>query len=651
LILILSVLPATVSRAEPTTIYASPTGSGSGGHDDPASLGDAVIWAYGQKDRNGTYYITLRGGEYYFDETLLLTRDFPGTTIFQAYPNETPVFTAGRRITGFVEETLNGIIVFAADVSSIMNHPDKTVVLPGTPVNGGDFLFVYDEAGPLQNSRSPSSGYYYVKEAPEDYAAKPLALTEEKEMSAMNQFYGFIASDNHEFDLSSAYNANDITIRIPHLWKDETARIAAFERDTGLLMLSRLTSLTVRSGDRYYLENVREALQTPGEWYLDRTRAKFYYVPREGETAGGVSIYAGVLDRLLQVSNCKNVSFSGITFNGTGRRIGTDTDFPQAAVNAESAVLVTSSSNITFNGCVFTNIGNTALKLGRGTTNAYVTNCEFDNIGANAIYTEGANLHESAYITKNITIEDNTIHRYGRMNFNAVGILLIHTANAQVLRNTVYDGYYTAISAGWVWGYTFSATHDIRIEDNTIYNIGQGMLSDMGGIYLLGEQRGTVVARNTIYNVRSLIAGDPKQGYGGWGIYLDEGSSYILIQNNRVFACGSEGLFINYGLNNELVGNIIAYNDKGQMAIHHYYDRLELTMSDNIFIGDAATMINEAKKGSIAAPSTNAYYDPKLKDGGKSVILARLQELGISANAKIEDPGDNVSDMLASLVK
>ena len=69
----------------------------------------------------------------------------------------------------------------------------------------------------------------------------------------------------------------------------------------------------------------------------------------------------------------------------------------------------------------------------------------------------------------------------------------MHTYENVIAHNEIADLNYTGISCGWVWGYENSITRENLIEKNHIHDIGNGVLSDMGGIYLLGNQQGTIV--------------------------------------------------------------------------------------------------------------------------------------------------------------
>lgn len=83
------------------------------------------------------------------------------------------------------------------------------------------------------------------------------------------------------------------------------------------------------------------------------------------------------------------------------------------------------------------------------------------------------------------------------------------------------------ISVGWNWGYDTVSTGYNTIAFNNISDIGQGMLSDMGCIYTLGPQVGTVVNNNVCSKVYSF-------NYGGWGLYTGTSHPTFIILPSHI---------------------------------------------------------------------------------------------------------------------
>jgi parallel beta-helix repeat protein len=156
----------------------------------------------------------------------------------------------------------------------------------------------------------------------------------------------------------------------------------------------------------------------------------------------------------------------------------------------------------------------------------------------------------------------------------------------------------------------------------------------MGGIYLLGKQSGTVVERNIIHDVRSMADDAYGDGYGGWGLYLDEGASDITIRQNIVYSCGSQGLFINYGRDNTAVNNIIAYNEGGQVEVHTKESEPAIKLQSNLIIGDGATLFGATQSDMIVA-ERNLFWDPS---GSLGALYETLQRYGFDKNSLVDDP-------------
>ncbi len=577
--------------------------------------------------------IWVYGGEYFIENTLEFNEDNDNIS-FKAYPGEKPSFTGARKITGFKESTQNGVKVFVADVPTGLKC--DSVVKNGKT---------------LPKTRYPESGYLQIETEKHMNAI----WTEEDKKWEYNlgdtEFAGSI-----QYNPKEIKNIENVAVRVLHYWVTDFAFLSSYDAGTNIYTLSNPTTMTIKAGDRYYFENIFEELNSPGEWYLDSSENKLYYVPFKGEKTEDTVICACVNDKLVDISGAENIDFSGIEFKNTNftyPKTFDDLNFfceekikaPQAEIDVGGAVEVKKSTDINFISCDFKNIGNTALKFNKLVKNCNVTGCLFENIGGTGVFINGYNTENEFEITENINVIDNKITSYGRNWMSAIGVLLTNARNCVIKNNEISDGYYTAISVGWVWGYKYNVSCNNKIQNNLIYNIGQGWLSDMGGIYTLGQQKGTDISGNVIHDV---AADSGQGGYGGWGIYLDEGSSYMSVKNNLVYDCGSESFHQHYGKENEITNNIFALSKIAQIRVSRKEEHNQLHLKGNIILTDNNPAYSLAEEGKFTDES-NIYWDI---NNGKNVycsetetdrIISRLykkdlNKMGYFSNAVCENP-------------
>lgn len=368
---------------------------------------------------------------------------------------------------------------------------------------------------------------------------------------------------------------------------------------------------------RYWVENVPEALDAPGEWTLERATGRLVWWPPAGGDPNQVRVTAPVLSTWVRIQGdpateglVRGVRFVGITFSESDYEMPEQGLIsPQAAVDTRGAIRVTHAIAGSLEECRFMGAGGYGLELGRGSQGWRVVGNEFLELGAGGLRLGEPGDRAASGFDANHghSITDNTLRGMGRIFAPAVGILVFHSGTNRIAHNAISDLYYTAISVGWNWGYQETPCRANLIEYNRVEQVGQGRLSDMGGIYTLGPQPGTVIRNNIFRNIVSY-------GYGGWGLYTDEGSSGILIENNVATGCKSAGFHQHYGRDNVVRFNLLAFNREHELMRTRVEEHRSFWFTNNVVVWDSGDVLGSSWSGTTNQflLNGNLYFDVRL---------------------------------------
>ncbi|MCX7924345.1 MAG: right-handed parallel beta-helix repeat-containing protein [Fimbriimonadales bacterium] len=568
--------------------------------------------------------IRLRGGVYFLQEPISITPQHTekaqGRLKLAAYGGEVPILSGGRRITGWKQTEWNGKTVWVAEISAVRE---------------GKWYFrqLFVNGKRATRARYPNKGYLQVE-----------ALLD----STPDWFQGHMRFRYRAGDIPVSTSLEDGEALVFNRWVESRLPLKAIDPGERILSFGKRSTFALQEGDLYYLENLPEALDAPGEWYLSRAEGKLYYLPRPGERIETVEAIAPGLPQLVRLVGApeqgryvEGVHFQGITGRHTEWSLPAEMEtggFVQAAFGVPAAVYAEGARRCAFIDCTIEQIGTYAIELGRGCQYNRIEGCILRDLGAGGIKIGEPTLRASpGEQTFGNTVQDCIIQDGGKLFASAIGVWIGQSYSNRLVHNTISDFYYTGISIGWTWGYGQSLAGGNLVEFNHVHHIGVRsngdgpILSDMGGIYTLGIQQGTLIRNNLWHDIAGYR-------YGGWGIYFDEGSSGIVAENNLVYRTTHGGFHQHYGRENIVRNNIFAYARDHQIQASRPENHLRFTFERNIVLGRGAQWLAGGIDGNLRF-DYNLYWREdggELRFGGDDFMA--WQAKGQDTHSRVADP-------------
>jgi hypothetical protein len=585
-----------------------------------------------------TIRVVLRGGTYYLDWPLEFGPEDSGAEhapiIYAAAANEKVVISGGHRLPAGRWDRANG-------------HRVWRVELPEVKTGRWNFRQLFANGERRTRARLPARGEYRIEALPE---YDPMA----GENAFLNGTTQFITARTN---LQTWRNLPDVEVVGITRWIDNHLQIAGVDLERGAIRLDRtsLFALVEMSGrpSVYWMENVFEALDAPGEWYLDRPNGVFYYLPLPKEEMSSAQLIAPRLPQIIRVvgragAPVHDLEFEGIVFAHTEWEPPADwASSLQAAVDVPGALFFDYAERCRVTQATIEHVGTYGVEVGVGCQDLEFSHNRLRDLGAGGVKVghffsyepnERGRRREAAMPrgqhSRRITVTDNQIAQGGRIFAAGVGVFIGDNAENRITHNHIFDFFYTGISVGSVQDFgPCQATGNV-IEYNHVHDLGQGMLSDLAGIYTCSSPNSRI-AYNVIHDVG-------RREYGGWGIYPDEGSHDLLIQKNLVYRCQDGALFAHHNHNVTAENNIFAFN-RGAQIERGGLGGFELTCRRNLLEFMEGTAVGDyggANWGpAVCAFDDNLYWNAS----GGPVRFARMtfsdwQKAGQDTNSLVADP-------------
>ncbi len=562
--------------AEPQAVYyISPQGNDSnpGTKDAPfktiTKARDVVRTV--NKNMTGDIIVYLREGSYNLTDTVTFTPEDSGTngyTIhYRAYPKETPVIMAAEKVTGWMQydgDIYRAPLSRSAKLRSLYVNEKRAYMASRTITcqgGWGEYTVTGGSAPWAWDSGTQSDG---IKYRGEDFPASP--------------------RNPSDIESESGSTWNKAIVCFREVTTDGGDRILKLQQPYGSIAqrVDSGAAFQTGYGASHKVSNVFEFLDTPGEFYFDRSEGYVYYYKESDEDMSAASVYApNGLETLFDISGSstsdrvERLTFYGLTFkysdwnlkeiDGSYGKANLQGAAVQVAYEqgkyqngfmrrddvCPAAICVNNSDTIVFERNTLAHTGAEGISMVNDVRNSSLTGNAIYDIAGSAILIShpqhvfiGDGGPREKYAPgiegacSNIDVKNNFVNQTTRLFKGHAAVMAYYPDTLTFSNNLVNDTAYNGLSMGFGWwefdgvdrwgavtpGNPSTTMKNNTVADNWVFNTMQE-LADSGPIYTLGSQPDTTISGNYM---RGVPAGHK------YGLHPDEGSAYITNINNVI---------------------------------------------------------------------------------------------------------------------
>ncbi len=367
-------------------------------------------------------------------------------------------------------------------------------------------------------------------------------------------------------------------------------------------------------GTNYYVENIMEELDSPGEWFYDETRFLLFYIPNGTNISTGI---ATSLERLFSIEGTMedpvyNISITNVTFAHTEPTFLKDYEVPSGgdwAVHRQGGVFAEGVDGLTIKNCLFDSMGGNGLLLSNYIRRAVIDGNEFKRSGDSAILSVGsANLIDgtSGNQPRGTLITNNLIYEMGIFGKQTAAFGQALSAETTISNNILFNGPRAGINMNDGFG-----------GGNTITrNLGFNMVRETAdhGIFNSWDRQpyltkvGDGVTPSLIPATSHITMNFFISNYNSaWPIDHDDGSCYYKDTNNFLVYGG----YKNYlGHSHVVQNNVYVAPDSDQtVSVDPMFDRRPYcAVSNGSTIGSSASGWGEVWTDNICIINSSEIY-------------------------------------------